>query len=109
MITIRINNTEITGLKLNGNNYVASGKIDTSDWPPVFAFDANGTVPDQETGADIPYSEHYDHAKLIQHVTYPWDEGKWYLCFAPVSAQEFAVLQQQGQIEYIAMMTDVEL
>jgi len=99
---------EVSNLDMNGNNYVAASKIDTSAWPAVFEFTATGTYTD-ETGEQREYYEHYDHAKIIQQVTYPWDEGKWYLAFCPVTPQEYAAMQQQGQIEYIAMMTDVEL
>lgn len=88
--TIKINNTEIKNLTMNGTNYVSEAKVDTSNWPPSFAFtatDENGNI-----------TEHYDHAKLIQQEQYDWDGGKFYLAFAPVSEQEIRNAELQAQL-----------
>ena len=96
-------NDEFTleNLSMNGTNYVSDSYVDTSDWPPIFsltAMDEDGNVTEQIA-----------HAKLIQQETYTWDEGKYYLAFAPVSQQEIANAELQSQIEYMAMMLDVDL
>ncbi|MBO6292195.1 MAG: hypothetical protein J6N51_08070 [Selenomonas sp.] len=102
-LTIEGQNSTITveNLTMNGTNYVSEAKVDTTAWPPTFkltAKDEEGTV-----------TEALDHAKLIQQEQYAWDGGKWYLAFAPVSAQEIENAKLQSQLEYIAMMTDVDL
>lgn len=103
--TLRLEGThetfEISSLTMNGTNYVSETEVDTSAWPPTFeltATDSEGNV-----------TEKIEHAKLIQQVSYAWDEGKWYLAFAQVSQQEIANAQLQSEIEYIAMMADIDL
>jgi hypothetical protein len=92
---------EVANLTVNGTNYVSETEVDTSAWPPTFAL----TATDEEGNI----TEHIEHAKLIQQTTYAWDEGKYYLAFAAVSQQEIANAQFQSEIEYIAMMADVDL
>ena len=65
---------------MNGTNYVSETEVDTKNWPAIFAL----TVKDEE--GDV--TEHHDHAKLLQQVSYEWDGGKWYLAFGVVSEQE---------------------
>lgn len=91
----------LENLGMNGTNYVSDSYVDTSEWPPVFALTA--------TDEDGNVTESIAHAKLIQQETYTWDEGKYYLAFAPVSQQEIANAELQSQIEYMAMMLDVDL
>lgn len=99
---IKINGTPCAEtFTLNGTNYVSETEVDTIPWPPMFSFEA--------TDNDGNVTEQYTHAKLIQQVSYEWDGGKWYLAFAPVSLQEIENAKLQSQIEYMAMMTDVDL
>ena len=96
------NNTiTVENLTMNGTNYVSEAKVDTTNWPSSFAFTA--------TDEDGNITEQFDHAKLIQQVSYDWDGGKWYLAFAPVSEQEAQNAKLQSKVEYLAMMTDVDL
>ena len=91
----------VKGITMNGNNYVSAAKVDTESWPPMFkltAKDSAGNTTDE-----------YAHAKLIQQVQYDWDGGKWYFAFAPVSEQEITNAKQRANIEYIAMMADIDL
>lgn len=71
---------EVKGLTMNGTNYVSEIKVDTENWPVTFAL----TVKDEKGNV----TEHHDHAKLLQQVSYEWDGGKWYLAFGVVSEQE---------------------
>ena len=91
----------VTGLTMNGTNYVSESEVDTKNWPEIFKLTA------KDEGGNI--TEQFDHAKLIQQVSYDWDGGKWYLAFAPVSEQEAQNAKLQSQVEYLAMMTDVDL
>ena len=70
----------VSGLTMNGTNYVSETEVDTKDWPAVFSF----TATDEEGNI----TEQHDHAKLTQQEQYDWDGGKYYLSFAPVSEQE---------------------
>lgn len=91
----------IPDLTMNGTNYVSEANVDTSAWPDTFkltATDKKGNVTEQ-----------YDHARLIQQEQYAWDNNRWYLAFAPVSAQEIKNAELQSQLEYLAMMADVDL
>ena len=91
----------VSGLTMNGTNYVSEAKVDTTAWPPTFKL----TVKDEEGTV----TEAIDHAKLIQQEQYAWDGGKWYLAFAPVSPQEIKNARLQSQLEYLAMMSDIDL
>lgn len=90
--------TEIADLGLNGNNFVSDKKIDES------LFDGNlDTLTISQDGEVIQVM---NNAELIQQVKY--DDG-FYLCFRELSAQELNEIKINSKIEYIAMMTDVEL
>lgn len=92
---------EVQGLTMNGTNYVSETEVDTSAWPPTFKL----TAIDEDDNV----TETIEHAKLIQQVSYAWDAGKYYLAFAPVSKQELQNAQLQSEIEYLAMMADIDL
>lgn len=89
------------GLTLNGNNYVSTEEIGVSELPLSFAF----TVKDN----DGNITEEYEHAKLLQQVQYEWDDNKWYLAFAPISEQEIKNAEFQSNLEYLAMMVDIDI
>lgn len=90
--------TEIANLKLNGNNYISLEKIDES----VF----NGTcspviISDGETEMIHPNME------LVQIVEQ--FEGEYWIVLRDISDEEIANIKMLSDIEYIAMMTNVEL
>ena len=89
------------GLTLNGTNYVSKDEVDVSGLPKVFKL----TVKD----SDGNITEEYEHAKLLQQVQYAWDDNKFYLAFAPVSEQEIMNAEFKANIEYLAMMADVDI
>lgn len=92
---------QVKNLTRNGNNYVSETEVNTSKWPAVFEL----TAKDEEGNV----TEQMENAKLLQQVSYDWDGGKFYLAFAPVSEQEIKNAEFQAQLEYIAMMTDVDI
>lgn len=89
------------GLTLNGTNYVSEDEVDVSGLPKVFKL----TAKDSE-GNII---EEFEHAKLLQQVQYAWDDNKFYLAFAPVSEQEIKNAEFQSNLEYMAMMMDLDI
>ena len=95
------NNFVVDNLSMNGNNYVSETEIDTSNWPDIFEL----TVKNDKGNI----VEHYEHARLIQQVQYDWDSNKYYLAFSQISAQEIQNETMTANIEYIAMMSDIEL
>jgi hypothetical protein len=101
-LTIEAKNTIYTvdNLTMNGNNYVSDSEINTSGWPSVFkltAKDGEGNV-----------TETIENAKLVQQHT-SWIDNKYYLAFAPVSDQEVKNAEFQANLEYLAMMADVNI
>lgn len=101
MVTITLQNgTTIKDLMLNGTNYISGRHIDES------IFRGNmGTVTfdDDDGGRKV-----MRNAELIQQVTY--DGGStWWLCFRELSQRELLDMELRAKIDYIAMMTDVEV
>lgn len=88
-------------LTMNGNNYVSIEEVDVSELPLSFKFTAKDN--------DGNTTEEFEHAKLLQQVQYEWDGGKWYLAFAPISEQEIKNAEFQSNLEYLAMMVDVDI
>ena len=91
----------VNNLTMNGTNYVSATKVDTSNWPEIFKLTA------RDEGGNV--TEAHAHARLLQQEQYDWDGGKFYLAFAPVSEQEILFAEQQANLEYLAMMADIDL
>lgn len=89
------------GMALNGTNYVSENEVDVSNLPKVFHL----TVKD----GDGNTTEEFEYAKLLQQVQYAWDNNKSYLAFAPVSEQEIKNNEFKSNLQYIAMMADVDI
>lgn len=89
------------GLTLNGTNYLSKDEVDVSGLPKVFKL----TVKDSEGNT----TEEFEHAKLLQQVQYAWDDNKFYLAFAPVSQQEIMNAEFKANIDYLAMVADVDI
>ena len=90
----------IENLTLNGNNYVGETEIDFSNFPKIFSL-----ITTDEDGNVI---ENISHAKLLQQVKYNWDDG-YYLAFTEVSQYELDQSAQDAKIEYIAMMSAIDM
>ena len=80
---------------LNATTYVLQEEI--KDYPSIFKL----KVMD---GEDL--IEEKERAYVSAH--YESDEG-WYLCFGEVNEQEYTQVKQQSQIDYLAMMMDIDL
>lgn len=90
--------TQIPGCRLNGNNYIVEGEVYES------IFDAN-LSPLVIRGTDET-STAYDHAELVQAVVHGTET---WMIFREVTPRELRERKMQADIEYIAMMADVEL
>lgn len=87
-------------LTVNGNNYVSNSKVGTESLPDVFKLE----VKDSKD----KITEVIDNARLLQQVQYT-EGGEYYLAFSKVSKQELLNDKLQSNIEYLAMMADVDI
>lgn len=89
--------TVLDNLALNGNNYVSAVEI-TKD-----IFKGNlSTV----TIGDGEHTHTYKNMKLVQFTQY--DDG-YYFILRKLSPSELQDIKNRSDIDYIAMMTDIEL
>lgn len=90
--------TEISNLKLNGNNFISTEKIEES----VFANNCSPvTISDGTTETVRPNME------LIQIVEQI--PGEYWFVLRDISEEEFVRIKMQSDIAYIAMMSNVEI
>ena len=90
--------TEISNLKLNGNNFISTETIEES----VFADNCSPvTISDGTTETVHP------NMKLVQIVEQI--PGEYWFVLRDISEEEFARTKMQSDIAYIAMMSNVEL
>ena len=99
MYTIKLSDgTELKELGKNGDNYISATEIDES------IFDDNTetvTITDEDGNETI-----LKNAEFIQQMKFP--DG-YYICFREKTQTELYMENVQSQIDYIAMMTDVEM
>lgn len=91
----------VDNLTMNGNNYVSENEVDLSGLRGVFKLTAKNSRGE--------VTEEIENAKLLQQEQYAWDDNKFYLAFAPVSEQEIKNDEFQSNLQYLAMMADLEL
>ena len=90
--------TEIKNLTRNGDNFISDTKVDES----LFAGKLTSlTITD---GEDVTIE--MNNAELIQQIEY---QGKYWLCFRELSERELKDMALESQIQYLAMMTDVDI
>ena len=90
--------TEISNLKLNGNNFISTEKIEES----VFADNCSQvTISDGTTKNVHPNMELVPIVKQVP--------GEYWFVLRDISEEEFARTKMQSDIAYIAMMSNVEL
>lgn len=92
------NGTKIEKLELNGNNFIS----DTEITAEMF----EGGLLEVRISGDKGTVYTINHAKLIQIMEL---DGKWWFILAEMSAEELMFEKISSNIDYIAMMTDVEI
>ena len=90
--------TVIDNLTLNGNNFISKKPLDES----VFAENCHPVVINDGTSDEV----HAD-MELVQIVHV--DAGDYWFVLRDVSAEELSKIKLQSDLEYVAMMTGVEL
>ncbi len=89
--------TVLSGLKLNGNNYISSEPVAAE----VFADNCSTvTIYDGETTTEM------NNVELI-HMTKYGDE--YWFALRELSAEELKEIKLRADIEFLAMMQDIEL
>ena len=91
--------TQLKDLKLSGNNYISKTKITEDD----FKGKLSKITIENETDKT---SEELEHMELVQIVHY---EDGYYFVLRQLSADEIDKIKTKADIEYLAMMTDVDL
>ena len=89
--------TTLEGLTLNGNNYVSGNPLTEADFAGKLG---HVTISDGEITTVM------EHAVLVQCKKY--DKEYWFV-LRELSAEELMAAKTQANIEYIAMMADIDL
>jgi len=89
--------TVIENLSLNGNNFISSSEVDAS------VFESNCSPV---TINDGTIDEIHDNMELVQVTQF---EGKWWIVLRDISEKELEQDKMKSDIEYLAMMSDIEL
>ena len=102
--------SQMTGLKLNGNNFVSVVEVSARDFRgQLSGVEITGTGE----GVDGSICGVHEHMELVQVVHYTQGEhglpDGWYFVLRDVPASELEYLQNRSDIDYIAMMTGVTL
>lgn len=92
------NGVKIENLELNGNNFISASEITAE----MFA----GGLSEVHISGDKGTSYTINHAKLIQIIEL---DGKWWFILAETPAEELLFEKISSDIDYIAMMTDIDL
>ena len=92
--------TQLKNLKLSGNYYISKVKITEDD----FKGKLSKITIENETDKT---SEELEHMELVQILDYG-DKG-YYFVLRQLSADEIDKLKMQGDIEYLAMMTNTDM
>ena len=89
--------TEITGLTLNGNNFISRNSIDRS----VFTDNLSPVIITKGNNDEL-----HDSMDLI-HLTKMGD-NTWF-ALRDLTAEELTAIKTRSDIDYIAMMCDIDL
>ncbi len=93
------NGIVFTDLEKNGDNYTSKEKLDIS------AIE-NKMLDLIISNNENELEEHLENMKLIQQMEI---KGEYYICFRQVTKEELEKIKNRSDIEYIAMMSDVDL
>lgn len=96
---ILANGAKIENLRLNGNNFVSSVEVTRE------MFEGN-TVP--VTISDGESEEHHDFMELVQ-ITQDSETGDYMFILRDVPESELYLQKLNSNIQYLSMMTGVEL
>ncbi|MFA5655168.1 MAG: hypothetical protein WDA37_00325 [Dysgonamonadaceae bacterium] len=90
--------TVLDNLKLNGNNFISNTPISAD------IFNGNCSPVIISDGVN---SETHNHMEFVQLTEQ--QPGKYWFVLRELSASELALIKMQSDIEYVAMMAEIEL
>lgn len=90
--------TELSNLKLNGNNYISSVEIDES------VFEENCSPVVISDGTDETTHPNMELVQIVEQ-----NPGEYWFVLRDIYDEEMEKTKMQSDIEYIAMMANVEL
>lgn len=94
-ITIALSNgTELTGLELNGNNYISPEKLTEDTF-------ADGLSPVVING------EEHEQMALVQCIQHA--DGRSWFILRDATPEEAAQAKLRSDIDYLALMSDIDL
>ena len=102
--------TQMSGLKLNGNNFVSKSEVKAEDFRGKL-----GRVRVESSDADASSELVGEHGAMVleqaAHYTQAVHgvEDGYYFVLRDITAEELASERVEADVEYIAMMTGVEL
>lgn len=94
--------TLIEGLKLNGNNFVSLVEVD----PDIFEDNTAPVTITENDGENDPVVEVHDNMDLVQVTKM---ENEWWFILRDIPDGELEAIKVRSDIDYIAMMSDIEL
>lgn len=93
--------TQLENLKLNGNNFISEEKIVEDDFKGKLSkVIIEGITDGQEV------KQEYQHMELVQIVH---NKDGYYFVLRELSEEELYKIKTQADIEYLAMMADIDL
>lgn len=90
--------TELSNLKLNGDNYISSVEIEAA------VFDGNCIPVVISDGAEETVHPNMELVQIVEQ-----NPGEYWFVLRDISDEELALIKTQSDIEYVAMMAGVEL
>lgn len=93
--------TQLENLRLNGNNFISEEKIVEDDFKGKLSkVIIEGITDGQE------FKQEYQHMELVQIVH---NKDGYYFVLRELSEEELYKIKTQADIEYLAMMADIDL
>lgn len=89
--------TTLENLKLNGDNFISKVKVDAA----LFVGNCSPLIISDGENEEI-----HEHAELVQITEY---DGEYWIVFRDISEQEIRDAKVRADIDYMAMMTNVDL
>ena len=94
--------TKLENLGLNGNNFISETEITEEDFKgKLIKVKIEGTTEDRQE-----ITEEHNHMELVQIAHY---KDGYYFVLRDISEAELEKLKMQSDIEYLAMMSDIDL
>lgn len=89
--------TKLENLRLNGNNFISEAEITEDDFRGKLS---KVTVEGKD------FKQEYNNMELVQIAHY---EDGYYFVLREIPQEELDKLKMQSDIEYIAMMSDIDM